>query len=43
MLGVSFYHYLYDRISNDYKMPSLASLIEQHSSNCLGCIHGAAA
>ncbi len=42
-LGVSFYHYLYDRISKDYKMPSLASLIEQRSSICLGDLHAAAA
>ena len=26
-LGVSFYKYLYDRISGDYKLPSLAELI----------------
>jgi len=28
-LGVNIYHYLYDRVSGQHKMPSLANLIEQ--------------
>jgi hypothetical protein len=28
-LGVSFYHYVYDRISGAYQMPSLAELIDE--------------
>ena len=31
-LGVSFYHYLYDRISQTYAMPSLADLIYQRAA-----------
>lgn len=32
-LGVNFYHYLYDRISETFAMPALATLIEQQSAN----------
>ena len=30
-LGVSFYAYIHDRVSDDREMPSLASLIQQHT------------
>ena len=29
-LGVGFYHYIHDRVSGAYRMPSLASLVEEH-------------
>ena len=32
-LGVSFYEYIYDRISNAYKMPSLAHLISRRAEH----------
>jgi len=32
-LGVSFYEYIYDRISNAYKMPSLADLISRRAEH----------
>jgi hypothetical protein len=32
-LGVSFYEYIYDRISNAYKMPSLADLISRQAEH----------
>jgi len=32
-LGVSFYEYIYDRISNAYKMPSLADLIPRRAEH----------
>ncbi len=32
--GINFYDYLCDRISQAYKMPSLASLIFSHAKNC---------
>ena len=31
-LGVNIYHYLYDRVSGQHKLPSLASLIEQKAA-----------
>jgi hypothetical protein len=30
-LGVSFYHYIHDRVSNTYQMPALADLIEERA------------
>lgn len=32
-LGVSFYHYIHDRVSGAYKMPALADLIEERAKN----------
>ena len=32
-LGVSFYEYIYDRISGAYKMPSLADLISRQAEH----------
>ena len=31
-LGVSFYHYIHDRVSGAYQMPSLADLIEERAT-----------
>ncbi len=30
-LGVSFYHYIHDRVSGAYQMPALADLIEERA------------
>jgi len=30
-LGVSFYHYIHDRVSGAFQMPSLADLIEERA------------
>jgi len=32
-LGVSFYHYIYDRVSGAYQMPALADLIEKRAKD----------
>ena len=32
-LGVSFYHYLHDRVSGAYQMPALADLIEERAKD----------
>ncbi len=32
-LGVSFYHYIHDRVSGAYKMPALADLIEERAKD----------
>ena len=32
-LGVSFYHYIHDRVSGAYQMPALADLIEERAKN----------
>ena len=32
-LGVSFYHYIYDRVSGAYQMPALADLIEERAKD----------
>jgi hypothetical protein len=31
-LGVSFYHYIHDRVSGAYQMPSLADLIAKRAT-----------
>ena len=32
-LGVSFYHYIHDRVSGAYQMPALADLIEERAKD----------
>ena len=42
-LGVNFQRYLYDRISKSYRMPSLASLIEQYAHGRANGVYAVAA
>ncbi|MEW6606371.1 MAG: hypothetical protein AB1414_02795, partial [bacterium] len=38
-LGVNFRKYLYDRLSGEYRLPSLAEMIGQTSAVCYPCGH----